>query len=101
MMKEAGSNRCTMCDDAFSSVTVRFTNLVDRSCCVTKYAADRNTTEFLQIQLEKIESRQQIIAAYVSAVPELAFPNPHLSIRATASPPRGVDIPILKSSLLI
>jgi hypothetical protein len=101
MVKDEGSNRCAMCNDASSSGTVRFTNSVDRSCCVTKFATDRNRTEFLQIQLEKFESRQQIITTFVSAVPESAILNAQSFIRETASPPRSVDIPILVSSLLI
>lgn len=101
MPKLEGYSQCFTCDDGTTPGSAKLTNTVDRSCCVTRYAADRNTTEFLQ-------------AHYSSEIVKGAVTTPILIndcrrtetgstfVPATdTSPPFTQDIPILISSLLI
>jgi hypothetical protein len=101
MMKYMDSNRCMMCDDGSLSRTVKFTRVVDKSCCETKYAADRNKTEFLQTSQRVFDSAKLIVAILLHIAPQTVISNPQSVITASASPPLVTDIPILTSSLLI
>jgi hypothetical protein len=100
MMKYADSNKCIMCSDGSTSSSSRLTNWFDKSCCETKYAAERNTTEFLQ---------ETKVPSILNAVIDLQTPlflmanlfasaNPQY---VDTSPPSSRDIPIFISSLLI
>jgi hypothetical protein len=94
---------CEMNSDDAAGV-VKITNTVDRSCCETSYAADRNKTEFLQEQLRRGETTKLFSASLPLEVFQSAI-HPDMSgqsaITQALSPHRSVDIPILVSSLLI
>jgi hypothetical protein len=100
MEMKQGAMCCSMNDNAASGV-VRITNAVDKSCCETKYAADRNTNEFLQTQIKNFDTTKFFIQFVGFIEHQSAIQNPQSAIVVTASPPRSIDIPILVSSLLI
>lgn len=101
MPKLEGYAQCFMCDDGSAPGSAKLTNSIDRSCCITRYAADRNTTEFLQVH-HASEVLCGIEAAPV-VVLDLRASETHSAFVATTdtSPPFSHDIPILVSSLLI
>lgn len=102
MAKMQNSPVCIMCTDDAQSGGPRLSTHVDRSCCETKFAAERNTTEFLQTQ-HKLER-----AKFVVEIPLLSCVAPPTnlsyagSLRAyDTSPPYARDLLIIISSLLI
>lgn len=100
MTKFSDSLQCMMCDDGSDATSQRISNFVDKSCCETKYAADRNTNEFLQEHSKGVELTKIIPA--ISA--HVVFQSPVLDLQfqfVSASPPRSVDIPIFNSTLRI
>jgi hypothetical protein len=100
MMKFENSRSCMMCNDD-QSAGVKLTRAIDRSCCATVFAADRNKTEFLQATKNLQESSQYLLTVVSDIVSAFAIRDPQAVNAATASPPRSADIPILVSSLLI
>ncbi len=102
MMKYADSNQCMMCDDGSQSGTAKFTNSIDKSCCETTYASDRNKTEFLQVgklvDLSKLLLDVQFISSNITFGLQSAV---SFSQFRDSSPPLSRDIPIFISSLLI
>lgn len=100
MMKFENSRSCTMCNDD-QTAGVKLTRAIDRSCCATIFAADRNKTEFLQVNKHLFESAKLLLTIVSDFVPATAIRNPQSVIAESASPPRSADIPILVSSLLI
>ncbi len=101
MMKYSGSLACVACDDGSAAGTLRFTNFVDKSCCETKYAADKNKNEFLKTNGQSVETLKFISAAELYVVLQVVINSPQFVLHANTSPPGSFDIPILISSLLI
>jgi hypothetical protein len=101
MMKYADSKQCMMCDTGPLSNTVKFTRAANKSCCETKYAADRNKTEFLQTAQHLLDSTKLLVVFVTNSLTQSAIRNPQFTITVDTSPPRTADIPILVSSLLI
>lgn len=102
MSEMQNSPICTMCNNDAQSSGVRLTAYFDRSCCETRFAAERNTTEFLQTQhkVERVKFVVEIPLLSSVASPEHSSYGGNLQASDT-SPPRPRDIPILISSLLI
>lgn len=100
MMKFENSRACIMCNEDSSS-GVQVTRAIDTSCCVTVFAADRNKTEFLQVNKHLLEFAKLLLAVVSDVVPATVIRNPQSVITLSASPSRSTDIPILISSLLI
>ncbi len=101
MPKLEGYAQCFMCDDGGTTGSAKFTNSIDRSCCITRYAADRNTTEFLQAHHSSEIARGVFVIPVVKldlGVHEAHVPFVHVT---DTSPPFTQDLPILLSSLLI
>lgn len=98
MQQKASALPC--CGDTASRSGVQIGVSVDRSCCKTVVAGQRNTTEFLQTKDHQLHVTVtplfQHDAAERIAVQSISL-RPHITI-AVASPP---DIPVLFSSLLI
>lgn len=102
MPKAEGSALCAMCYDDLPAGSVSVTTERNASCCATKFAADRNTTEFLQAQslVEKAKPAVVQNAVHPLLLPEAAF-RPLPSRCACDASPHARDIPIFNSSLLI
>ncbi len=101
MMKYSGSRSCMMCDSGSEPGKTRLTNTTDKSCCVTKYASDRNKTEFLQSTQHVLDSAKLIVAVLSNVAPLAIIDQIQFAVAANTSPPLTADIPILVSSLLI
>ena len=101
MMKAGNSRACMMCDDGPASGTVTISRAIDKSCCATVFAADRNKTEFLQA-VHHIADVSKFVSATVSSFAlHSVIRDLQSVIPASTSPPLIADIPILVSSLLI
>jgi hypothetical protein len=92
---------CCAMNKPIADGVARITNFADTSCCETKFAAERNSTEFLPIQGKKLDVTTSYIQFLGFIEHQSAIQNPQCRIMQSASPPRSVDIPILVSSLLI
>ncbi len=101
MMKYADSKVCVMCNDGIAPGNVRFTNTIDKSCCATKYIAERNKTEFLQTNSHSLESQQTHLILDSFVAPHAVISSSRFVFHLQTSAPRSTDIPILISSLLI
>lgn len=102
MPKAEGSSLCEMCYDDFSRGSLNLTTKRDASCCMTKIAADRNTTEFLQSHQTLEQAKTLLGAGTVVRVSESSSSLHMPGFGAFSSPPPCPrDIPILVSSLLI
>jgi hypothetical protein len=102
MVKEQSSPFCTMCNDDRQADGLRISTYFDRSCCETRFAAERNTTEFLQSQ-QKVE-RVKLVIEIPLLSSMIQSPKPSFVGNLGAddsSPPLTRDIPIFISSLLI
>jgi hypothetical protein len=71
----------------------------DYSCCNTKIASERNTTEFLQGKDNSFF--QYFITPLLQSIPTTNLEYIQHSFSFLYSPPHQVDLPILHSSLLI
>ncbi len=102
MMQTMDASACCATNDDATPGVLKFTNTVDKSCCATKFAADRNKTEFLQSNQTVEHAKQsfdfQLVA--LSFTPGLQSPVSRLRF-VDSSPPQTRDIPIFISSLLI
>ncbi|HXX64713.1 MAG TPA: hypothetical protein VEO56_13030 [Bacteroidota bacterium] len=100
MPKSARSACCPFCQAS----GVHGTGSVVRSipCCTSTIAAEKNSTEFLQVQkldpLAKIVSLTPVLPA---SIQRLTAGESSMYLLSEPSPPLGVDLPILYSSLLI
>jgi hypothetical protein len=95
-----GSACCAMTYETTPGVA-RLANAIDASCCEIKYAAERNTNEFLQAQIKNLDATKFLIQFAGFIEQQSAIRNPQSAIMFSAFPPRSVDIPIFTSSLLI
>ena len=101
MLRYSDSSACMACSHASIDGTTRITNSVDKSCCTTKYAADKNKNEFLKTDPQSVESVKFIAITEMYIVPQAVINAPQFVILSHASPPGSTDIPIFISSLLI
>ncbi len=102
MVKEQNSRFCIMCNDDRQGDGLRISTYFDRSCCETRFAAERNTTEFLQTQ-QKVE-RVKLVVEIPLLSSVILFEKSSLVGNLgidDLSPPLTRDIPIFISSLLI
>src|SRR5690348_9472323 len=100
MQRYSGSLPC--CADTFSPSGSQIGVSVDRSCCKTVIASQRNTTEFLQAKDHPLQSHQVYTSVVqpnaAGMIADQSVSVPRQITAAVASPP---DIPVLFSSLLI
>jgi hypothetical protein len=92
---------CCAMNKPIADGVARITNFADASCCETRFAAERNTNEFLPTQGKKLDVTTSYIHFLGFIEHQPAIQNPQCTITQRASPPRSVDIPLLVSSLLI
>jgi hypothetical protein len=92
---------CCAMNKPIADGVARITNFADTSCCETKFAAEKNSTEFLPTQEKKLDVTTSYIQFLGFIEHQSAICNPQCTITQSASPPRSVDIPLLVSSLLI
>ncbi len=100
MSKYTDSSACMSCNNVPSDGVARYMNAVDKSCCVTRYASDKNKVEFLKTNVQS-ESAKYISTADFFIVPQAVFNTSQFIVPASEAPPGSTDIPILISSLLI
>lgn len=91
---------CSMCNEG-SNAGPKISRVIDRSCCATVIAAERNTTEFLQVVASSIFQHHDALV-FVSPdelciVTDIQF----LASEVNTSPPPCQDVLLLTSSLLI
>ena len=90
---------CAACYEPVPAGTMRYARAMDRSCCETKIAAERNATAFVH----SFESAKSILA--LAVVPLFASrQSDHVATMpatVAASPPLPRDIPTFNASLLI
>jgi hypothetical protein len=102
---ESKTRACGMCNDETDATAQKITSVKNTSCCITLFAADKNTTEFVNpvsgVKVKSVvnESAQLYLPILVSQISHQGVSlSPGIE---SLSPPRCTDIPILVSSLLI
>ncbi len=102
-MTENPSRKLACCVEA--SRTEVITGITDRSCCATKFAATRNTTEFVQTKFIQAETSvketiiPQTVTESVCASDLATVVHPFYFQPYTL--PHSEDTPVFYSSLLI
>ncbi|HTK83366.1 MAG TPA: hypothetical protein VL633_13860 [Bacteroidota bacterium] len=101
-MMQQNASALPCCADNFSGSGSQIGRAIDRSCCKTVVAGERNTTEFVQAKDHQSQVHTPITPLFHQNAVEImtvqgVSPQRHIAA-AVASPP---DIPVLFSSLLI
>ncbi|HUI63608.1 MAG TPA: hypothetical protein VL126_02110 [Bacteroidota bacterium] len=101
MPKSARSACCPLCQA--SAVHGKGSAVGSIPCCTSTIAAEKNSTEFLQVQKLQVltEKFVSLSPAPYGALQRLAAGGRPLYLMYEPSPPLSVDLPILYSSLLI
>ena len=102
MAKYTSSPMCVDClDDAVPS-GLQLTNERNTSCCLTVFAADKNTNAFVQARGVVHDSDKSFaIQSYAVITPLLLNIVVEKTPTVSPSPPSRDDIPVFNSSLLI
>lgn len=96
-MKMHSTQPCCARDNSLQHEKI--SSLVDRSCCRTIIAGERNTTEFIRLQHAAASALAAVPAVTIAVVAPVE-PLVDFAARRLATPP-PVDIPVFTSSLLI
>jgi len=103
MAEGSQSPVCSACPETSGPDVVRFSSVIDYSCCQTIILADRNTTEF--VAAKTVPSADVRIVACALSEDRFSHSSLLSSVSRVAtsgpSPPGALDIPIFTSSLLL
>ena len=94
-------NRCSLCSDVHEPGTVSLSSERNTSCCVTVFAAERNTNEFVQVTHVAASPNTLMHVLPATHVPTAGLSSLAAFLRASTAPLFLPDIPLLTSNLRI